>query len=497
MQAGYKARKGNRWWRIRGAIENHADYSDGNSSRVLNSRFDGYYLKSTFGFERNHWTSSNNFSSSFNRFGFIFNDVYTFITADKRWSRRLNENPAHLVILNIFSSENKISISERSKLEVNFGVQSNERMENEGGGAISLNMHLLTLQNLIKFHYRLNDRNKLIFSNLNVLEDNTNFGARKIVPDAILQESNLSVYLESNPVEGLVIENGLGVGEKFIHTYFTMNVNGPGKEVQPFKKWSDYYNLYSGVTWFPDKHFNVKANFATGVRVANLAELSSNGLHEGIFTYEIGDPHLKNEQIFSLNFYLNFLSRYLDLAFSPFYNFFNGYIYLTPTPEQWFGFPVYRYKQQNATQYGTECSLKFKPLKHLNLALDYSAMMSKTADGNFTPYIPAKKLVTALSGDLGRDKNFSVRFFTNLEYNFAQGNSAPYEIKTPAYGIWNAGISTEILLEDKTWNFGLAFNNILNKAYYDHLSRFKNYGLLNIGRNFSLYCRIKLAHTSS
>lgn len=140
--------------------------------------------------------------------------------------------------------------------------------------------------------------------------------------------------------------------------------------------------------------------------------------------------------------------------------------------------------------------LKFKPLKHLNLALDYSAMMSKTADGNFTPYIPAKNLLPPCPGTSGGIKIFR-SVFTNLEYNFAQGNSAPYEIKTPAYGIWNAGISTEILLEDKTWNFGLAFNNILNKAYYDHLSRFKNYGLLNIGRNFSLYCRIKLAHTSS
>ena len=76
VQAGYKVNNGSSWWRLRIGSQNHADYTDGHQDRVLNSRFDGYYLKGTYGFQRNRWTSTNNFMSSYNRFGFIFNDAY-------------------------------------------------------------------------------------------------------------------------------------------------------------------------------------------------------------------------------------------------------------------------------------------------------------------------------------------------------------------------------------------------------------------------------------
>src|SRR5258706_8936311 len=106
VQAGYKVNYGKQWWRIRAGIENNADYSDGHNDRVLNSRFKGYQLKTTYGFHKKNWISTNNFMSSFNQFGFI-NDIYEFVSPDARWSRSLSVNPAHLVLLNILSSENK------------------------------------------------------------------------------------------------------------------------------------------------------------------------------------------------------------------------------------------------------------------------------------------------------------------------------------------------------------------------------------------------------
>ena len=41
--------------------------------------------------------------SSFNRSGFIFNDVYSFVVPDSRWNRSLNINPAHheVVLLHV------------------------------------------------------------------------------------------------------------------------------------------------------------------------------------------------------------------------------------------------------------------------------------------------------------------------------------------------------------------------------------------------------------
>src|SRR6185503_4803355 len=106
----------------------------------------------------------------------------------------------------------------------------------------------------------------------------------------------------------------------------------------------------SGVTYYPNRKINLKFNAATGVRIPNLAELSSDGLHEGVFTYEIGSSSLKNEQNLSANLLVDYKSGAFEISVSPFYNRFFNYVYLAPTSEQWFGFPVYRYLQQDANQ---------------------------------------------------------------------------------------------------------------------------------------------------
>ena len=490
-QAGYKVNWGKRWFRIRVGVDNNSDYSDGKNQRVLNSRFDGYNIKSTFGFRRGNWVSTNNYYGSFNRFGFIFNDIYSFVTPDNRWSRRLNENPTHLVLLNMLSSENKLVLKNASLLNVNLGVQSNERMENEGGGAISLNMHLLTFQYLVKWEQQLGKRNRLVLSQLSSIENNTNYGSRKIVPDAWLQESNISGYIETTVNDHLILENGAGVGEKWIQSRLTPTVNSSEKDIAPFSKFAGYYNAYTGFTYFPVSSFTTKFNVATGVRVPNLAELSSNGLHEGVFTYEIGDPSLKNEQTVSANLYLNYSNKWVDVMVSPFFNQFFNYVYLTPTTEQWFGFPVYRFKQQDAQQYGTEVALTVTPMAQLQLGVAYSGMVSKTQDGNFTPFTPAQKIVPKVMYTPYNRHGITLNLFSNVDYCFKQDQTAPYEIKTPDYWLLNAGVTSDIVRKGKTYSLSLVGNNLLNTAYYDHLSRFKNFGLLNIGRTITLNLKVK------
>lgn len=492
FQVGTRAAKKNNWYRLRAGIENNADYSDGKNRRVLNSRFDAYYLKGSYGFTRNKWTSVNNYSGSFNRFGFIFNDVYTFVYPDNRWSRKLDVNPAHLVILNVLSSENHIKLNDRSILHLNAGIQSNKRMENEGGGAISLNMHLLTFQYLAKWEKTINERNKLIVSHLGSFENNENYGMRKIVPDANMQESNLSAYFSSTINNKLIWENGVGIGEKYIRTFYTPTVNSAEKEIAPFKKFSPYANGFTGLSLNPSSKLNLKFNLATGVRIPNLAELSSNGLHEGVFTYEIGSPNFKNEQMTSANFYLNYETSKFNLNVSPFYNYILNYVYLAPTLETWFGFPIYRYRQQNATQYGGEISLSYKLLRRVQISAGYSGMISITQDGNYTPYIPAQKLSTTLRYSAKLQKNLPFSAYVGGDYCLAQNKIYYNEISTPAYFLLNAGFTLATSHKNRPLNISIAGTNLLNKAYYDHLSRFKYFGLLNMGRNISVLLKINL-----
>lgn len=491
LQAGYKKNNGNRWYSIRLGTETQADYRNGHNQRVLNSRFDGQYLKSSFGFAKRNWTSDNHFSASFNRFGFIFNDVYTFITPDARWSRKLNVNPAHLVVLGIFNSENKILLKNHSLLTVNAGLQSNRRMENEGGGAISLNMQLSTGQYLIKWEKEITEDHRIILSHLSSVENNTNYGARKIIPDAWMQESNLSVYDELHIHKTLVLENGLGAGEKYIHTLLTPMVNSAEKDIKPFSKLVPYYNLYSGFSYFPNNTWNLKTNIATGVRIPNLAELSSNGLHEGVFTYEIGSPSLKNEQMVSANVYVHYNHKGWDVYLSPFYNFFHNYIYLSPTSELWFGFPVYRYRQQQAMQYGTEATVQYTFLQRHRITVSYAGMNGKTADGNYIPFTPAQKISPMLEYFSGSPTHEGAGFFIGMDFYFAQHLTAPGEMRTPAYRLLNSGLSYKKTRHQVSFEMRLSGNNLLNAAYYDHLSRFKYFGILNMGRNIGVQLIVK------
>lgn len=492
FQVGTRVTKKNNWYRLRAGIENNADYSDGKSTRVLNSRFDAYYLKGSYGFTRNRWTTVNNYSGSFSRFGFIFNDVYTFVYPDYRWSRKLDVNPAHLVILNVLSSENRVKLNDHSILHLNAGIQSNKRMENEGGGAISLNMHLLTFQYLAKWEKNLNERNKLIVSHLGSFENNENYGMRKIVPDANMQESNLSAYYSSAINDKLILENGVGIGEKYIRTFYTPTVNSAEKEISPFKKFSLYANGFTGLSFNPNSKLNFKFNLATGVRVPNLAELSSNGLHEGVFTYEIGSPDFKNEQMTSANFFLNFSTSKFNFNISPFYNYILNYVYLAPTLETWFGFPVYRYRQQNATQYGGEIAMSYKIVRNIQVSASYSGMLSTTGDGNYTPYIPAQKISTSLRFSKTLRKSLPFTAYAGGDYCLAQNKIYYNEISTHAYFLLNAGFTLNTTHKNRPLSISLAGTNLLNKAYYDHLSRFKYFGLLNMGRNVSLLLKINL-----
>lgn len=494
IQAGHIRSHQNKWFRIRAALENNADYSDGKGNRVLNSRFDGYHLKTSLGIQRNRWSSVNNFSSSFNRFGFIFNDIYTFVNPDNRQSRNLSENPAHLILLNVFSSENKW-LSNTSTFLLNAGVQSNERMENEGGGAISLNMHLLTFQYLLKWEKKLSEQTTLILSDLFSIERNTNYGARKIIPDALLQESNLAVYLETTLRKKFTVENGISAGEKWIRTFYTPTVNSQGKDIPPFTRLSPFYNIYSGFSYFPKEQFNLKVNLSSGVRSPNLAELSSNGLHEGIYVYEIGSPLLKNEQNLAFNFAANYVSNHVEAFVNLFYNYFFNYIYLAPVPEQWFGFPVNRYLQQDARQLGTEVGCKIKPFTQMQVNLTYFGMDSKTQDGNSTPYIPAQKISSAIQYNQKVHKTIPLHIYTGGDYCLPQYHTYPGEPSTGDYFLLQAGIFTVIEQGRCIYDIGVNGNNLLNKAYYDHLSRFKYYGLLNMGRNITISLKLKFKKT--
>ncbi len=493
VDLGYSKKLEKKWMRLRLGFENHGDYSDGKNQRILNSRNRGYYLKFGFGFDKKNWKQENSYNFSYNQYGFIMEDLNTSFDGDARWVRSMN-GPHHNVMLNLFNSQNFIKMK-ASSLQLNFGAQSNLRMEDEGGGQISLNMHLFSLLQNAKWEKTLSPRFNMVLNQQFSYTNNTNYGGRILIPDANLLESNLASYFKYSSLSSkLILEGGLGVNQKHIRTFLTRTLNAPGEPIRPFVKDNVTGNAMFGIVYKIKRKLVLKQNNSTGFRAPNLAELSSNGLHEGVYRYEIGDPKMKLEKNVNSDLSLEFtVKKNFSLSASIYHNYFFNYIYLSPTEhDSFYHFPVYLYKQQNARIKGFELYLMYKPefVKNIQAKISFNGIKGQLANGNNLPFIPAFKSSTALRWE----KNIHNKLcFIEPEYVyvFSQNNPALFETSTKNYYLFN--LSTGMTLSNeknvRKTILSLNMNNIGNAYYYDHLSRLKNYGLHNQGRNIVLSIR--------
>lgn len=483
-------------WRVRFGEDSHADYSDGNNKRVLNSRFGGYYGKAGFGFNLKKWISQNNYMYTKSNFGFLMDPIQLLDPADDRLSRDFSR-PHHTVNLNVFSSQNSFFLK-ASKLKVNVGFQNNNRQEQEGGNKISLNMILNSAITNIVWTKLINEKTEINIGTQDFYQTNTNIGSRTIIPDAITMESSGFTYIKST-LKQFIIEGGLRYDYRHIQTFATGSINtdptSPGTKILPFTKDYNALNGSLGISWFQEKHWNIKTNFSSGYRSGNLAELSSNGLHEGTYRYEIGNTNLKIEQNLCTDLLVSYKARSFNVSAATYYNHFFNYIYLAPSDQEYIGFRIFNYLQQDATIQGVELMADIHPqqISWFNWISSYSYVDGTLDNGNNLPFIAAPKLNSDIKLSFKNNKKiseFSVK--PGVTYVFKQDRPGDFETSTPDYYLINAAASITIKNPKNIILLSVTGNNLLNQVYYDHLSRFKYYGIYNIGRNISLNFKITI-----
>ena len=492
------------WWRVRGGYESHGDYSDGAGARVFDSRNTGYYLKAGFGFDHPRWEMNTAYNLSYNQFGFILDSLLAHGIQDARWSRSM-QNPHHNVLLNTLSSQNTFYLNRTATpydglanatgaiLKVNAGLQSNRRAEDEGGGSISLNMHLASVLESARLEKYIVRRLQLILSQQATFEGNTNYGKRILIPDAGLVENGFSGFLRYQWRKG-VVEAGAGTTLKSIHTYETGALNPPGTAVAPFSKIWTGYNFLGGVTYNPAATLNIKANISTGLRAPNLAELSSEGLHEGTYRFELGDPSLRLERVTGGDLTIGKTGRNYTLSVSGYLNVFKDYIYLAQTPDTILGlFPLFRYRQQDARTGGLEVAGTYKISDHFSLMESFDYVRGTTTDGGNLPFIPPAKNLLSVRYQISAWKGLrQIGIEPEAAYHFRYTHTGPFELPNADYLLLNLHTSATFQLGSHVYSAGLSFRNLLNTTYTDALSRLRYYGINNQGFNVVLSLRTSL-----
>nr|WP_315198131.1 TonB-dependent receptor [uncultured Flavobacterium sp.] len=474
---GLKASTDNWKYLIRGAYNTQSDYKIPDGDRVTNTRFQEMDFKAAIGYSNAKFSSVLRYNYNNLDLG-IPEEGITDQTTTKKTAF-----PKQGVYNNLLSLNNTLFFK-NSKLDVNLGYIRNDRNEFEDSDVAVLHMILNTFDYNIKYYLPAIGKVETIFGVQGMSQDNKNLGEEYLIPNATTND--FGVFATGIYGWG---SNSLQAGIRFDNRHLVSEEHGIVDEEGYFEaldKKYDSFNASLGYKTNFTTDLTFRLNAATGFRAPNLAELSSNGVHEGTFRYELGNPNLKTEQNVQTDLDLEYKSTHFEFSVSAFYNHINDYIYAEPSGAEIDGFKVYDYIQNNANLYGGEIALHIHPhpLDWLHIESSFETVTGKLQDRGYLPQIPANNWNNTIKTDFVIGKWLEESFATlNVSTTFSQNNVSGFDIPSDDYTLLNVGFGGKVKFGKTAFDVNLNGNNLLNKTYIPHLSRLATAGIPNIGIN--------------
>ena len=259
-----------------------------------------------------------------------------------------------------------------------------------------------------------------------------------------------------------------------------------------------------GTVWNANEHLNLRLNLARGFRAPNMSELGSDGIHEGTLRYEMGNPDLKAEYSWQADLGLDFTSQYFSAQLALFANRIENYIFakrIDKVIED--GFRTYEYTQGDARLLGFEAGFDFHPIHKIHFQNTFSYVdaqqMDAGNDAKYLPMTPAPRWTSELKYEITHHGHATLNnayVSLGLECNLAQNHYYKVddtETATPSYTLLSLSAGTDLNIHyKKVAELYVTADNLLNRAYQNHLSRLKycdvnnatgRQGVYNMGRN--------------
>jgi len=388
-------------------------------------------------------------------------------------------------------------------LRSTIGYQQNQRRELESAGegaALYLNNYAYSYD----FKYTLKENNgwASVFGISGEFIHSLNTSAEEqLIPDFDSQAYGGFAFLKKTWEK-----NTFNVGARL--DYRKLNSYAfEGEEVSFAPINNEFTNLSAalGYTHEFNEALSFKANAGTAFRGPNIAELSSNGVHEGAFRYEVGNPNLKQERSNQFDASFEYADEYLSASVGGFLNSINNYIYYNSSGEfidvDGTDYPVFNFVQNDALLRGLEASLTLHPVSfiHFENAFAFTRATNRSTKQSL-PFIPAATLRNEFRFEPKIPGTSHSYISVGLDNFFKQSKVDAFETTTSGYTLLNASVGTTLNIGKKQeLTIYVAGRNLLNKAYYDHLSRFKpgrlseedpSFGIYNAGRNITFGFRL-------
>lgn len=486
---------GEKWtWQLHLGGESQADYLDGRNIKVPNTRFAGLTAKGIVGYNSSSSVTTFQYEFSHHIYGVVEQkDLYNPKDMQEDHFERGFEGPHHIIDFHILSLENYFFVG-NSKIKINVGFQSNSRKEDEGteltasgGTPPQLNLLLNTFSYDVQWINNYSDDGQFTLGTSGIFKNNKNKGTRILVPDADISGAAVFGYFKQS-FTPITLEGGFRYDYNKIKTKQMGVGDTAGSLNMPALDLS--YNTLNGAIGgsvsLTDR-INVKLNFSTGFRSPNLAELSSNGVHEGTYRFEVGDPGLKTEKNLQLDAGLSYQSNSLSMYASYFRNRVLDYIYLQPALLYVGPYDLYQYLQTDALLYGGEISLNYKPVSRLLLKASYSTVTGEKDGGGYLTFMPADKIIAEADYYVEDIGFFKAPYLMLRSRVYLKQDKVSYGEKvTPGYNLVDAAVGADVYWNGHPVNISLAVNNIFSKTYADALSLLRPIGVYDIGRNIIL-----------
>jgi iron complex outermembrane recepter protein len=467
-----------RWkFLVRGKYDIHSDYKIPNGKRVTNTRYNEADFKTAIGYNDSKISSVLRYNYNQLNLG-----IPEFGIAQQT-TNKTPDYPKQGVFSRIISLNNTFYFK-KSKLDANLGYISNDRSEFEDNPTAILRMKLKTFNYDAKYYLPTIGKIESIFGIQGMHQTNTNFGEELLIPNAITNDFGVFGTMNYEWKK-----NTIQAGFRFDNRNITTETYGTEGEEGYFSAINKTFNSFNASFGFKNnaiKDVIFRLNIASGFRAPNLAELTSNGVHEGSNRYEIGNSELKNEQNIQTDLNIEYKSSHFELFANGFYNHINNYIFISPNGNVIDGNTVYDYVQANAQLFGGEVGIHFHPhpIDWLHITSSFESVTGKKQNNDFLPLIPANKWNSTLKIEFN-DVDFLKESFTslNVEYALPQNKIGEFETKTNDYTLLNFAFGSKVKFSNMALDINFNINNLLNKEYISHLSRLKSDGIPNIGRN--------------
>lgn len=478
--AGFKTSTENWNFLARSSYNTHSDYQLPNGERVTNTRYNETDFKAAIGY-------SNSSVLSVLRYNFNRLDLGIPENGVAEQSQSKNTAFPKQGVDNNLLSWNSVLFLRDSKIDVDLGYIDNDRSEFEDSNVASLHMKLRTFNYDAKYHLPKFGKFESIVGVQGMHQTNRNSGEEFLIPDATTND--LGVFATAAyDWDRSSIQAGLRFDNRKISSE-SQGIPGEEGSFVAVDKSFDSFNASLGYKTNLADALTLRFNVASGFRAPNLAELTSNGVHEGTNRYEIGNSNLDTEQNVQTDLNLEYKNSHFEFFVNGFYNHINNYIYASPNGLLLADNAVYNYTQANAQLYGGEVGVHFHPhpLDWLHLESSFETVTGKKQNGDYLPLIPANNWNNTARAEFKIAKWFTDGFaLVNLSNTFDQNNVSGFETRTGGYSLVNVGFGGTIKIGKTACDVHLNANNLFDKQYTAHLSRLKTDGIPNIGRNVVL-----------